>query len=234
MQVSAIQKFTTLDFPGKSACIIFTAGCNFRCGYCHNPEFVLPDRLRELREHFIPMDAVWSFLKMRRTLLDGVVISGGEPTLHRGLEDTLIRIKSMGFETKLDTNGSLPEMLKPLLEKGLVDYVAMDIKTSLSRYAELVSACVRPDAIQKSIEMIRDLAPDYEFRTTIVREHHDAKTIEDMRELVRGVKRYALQGFRPGHTLDESFGAYASVEHDELDALADVFRPEINEVIIRT
>jgi len=233
MRISAVQKFTTLDYPGKTACVVFTAGCNFRCGYCHNPEFVLPEQLKELEDHFIPDEVFWSFLETRRGLLDGVAVSGGEPTLQRELPDFLRHIKQMGFSVKLDTNGALPEILRPMLEEKLVDYVPMDVKTSLLRYTELVGACVRPEAIQESIKLIRELAPDYEFRTTIVREHHDAATLEDMRELVRGARRYALQGFRSGKTLDSAFSAYANVREKELETIGASFATEVDELIFR-
>lgn len=233
MRISAIQKFTTLDFPGKSACVVFTAGCNFRCGFCHNPEFVLPESLKQLEESFIPEEAFWGFLRLRQGLLEGVTLSGGEPLLQGDLPAFLKRIKEMGFAVKLDTNGALPELLEPILKSGSVDYVAMDIKTSLARYGELTGACVRPEAIRKSIDLIRSLSPDYEFRTTIVREHHDAETLDAMRELVRGSRRYALQGFRPGTTLDPTFEQYAAVGEEELKQLGTVFQEDVDELLTR-
>ena len=160
---------TLLDFPDRVACIVFTPGCNFRCGYCHNPEFVIPENLTKFRESFLSLESVFTFLDTRKGRLDGVVVSGGEPTLQVGLGDFLGKVKSMGFQTKLDTNGSLPEVLKPLLQEMLIDYVAMDVKTSLARYGELTEACVRAEAIRESIELIKDMAPDYEFRTTFPR-----------------------------------------------------------------
>lgn len=233
MRISAVQKFTTLDYPGKTACIVFTAGCNFRCGYCHNPEFVLPDRLKEFEEHFIPEEVFWGFLETRRGLLEGVAVSGGEPTLQRDLRAFLRRVKDMGFSVKLDTNGSLPEIIEPILEDGCVDYVAMDVKTSLDRYAELVGACVRPDAVKRSIDLIKRFAPDYELRTTIVAEHHDIGTLKEMRSLIQGAKRYSLQGFRSGHTLDAEFEHFATVGRGELEKLGMLFRDEAEEIIIR-
>lgn len=233
MRISGIQKFTVLDYPEKTACILFTPGCNFRCGYCHNPEFVLPERLKSLEPHLIAEDDVLRFLESRKYLLDGVVITGGEPTLQRDLPSLMRKVKVLGFSVKLDTNGSLPEILEPILAEGLADYVAMDVKTSLARYPELVGACVRPEAIAKSIELIKALAPDYEFRTTIVSEHHGPAEIEGMRSLVAGARRYVLQGFRPDITLDPAFGSYRAVGRGDLETLVEEFRPAVAEVLIR-
>ena len=233
MQISAVQKFTTLDFPDRLSCIVFTPGCNFRCGYCHNPEFVLPEQLIKLRDSFIDESSVFAFLETRIGKLDGVVVSGGEPTLQQGLETFLRKVKDMGFQTKLDTNGALPEVLQPLLEKELLDYVAMDVKTSLERYQELVGACMRPEAIRQSIGLIKRRAPEYEFRTTVLNEHHDRATWEAMIELLKGSQRFALQGFRPGKTLNSDFSEYHKVEREELEEIAKTLRDEIEEVFIR-
>lgn len=233
MKFSGIQRFTVLDYPGHVACIVFTPGCNFRCGYCHNPEFVRPESVKTLEPDFLDEDVIIRFLEGRRGLLDGIVVTGGEPTLHRGLPDFLRRVKALGFLIKLDTNGSLPDVLEPILREGLVDYVAMDVKTSLERYHELVTACVRPDAIRRSIELIKSLAPDYEFRTTIVSEHHGRPEFEAISKLIAGAKRYVLQGFRPDVTLDPSYGRHAPVTSVELEAIKTVFSPTIEKVFIR-
>lgn len=233
MQIGAVQKFSTLDFPGKTACVVFTAGCNFRCGYCHNPELVVPEQILELRDHMIPQDVFFAFLERRKGLIEGVAITGGEPTLQNGLPNFLRKIREMGFETKLDTNGSLPEMLEPILDAGLVDYVAMDVKTSLERYAELANACLRPDAVKQSIELIKNKAPDYEFRTTILTEHHDVETLKRVRELIRGAKRFALQGFRPAHTLEPEYQRKTLVSREELEVIEALFLDEVEEILIR-
>lgn len=234
MNISAIQKLTLLDFPDHVACIVFTPGCNFRCGYCHNPEFVLPESLQKLRKSFLTTSSAFAFLKERKGKLDGVVISGGEPTLQRGLADFLRGIKEMGFKTKLDTNGSLPEILRPLFKERLVDYVAMDIKTSLARYQELASACVRPEAIRESITLIKEQAPDYEFRTTVVKEHHDEGTLQDMRELIDGSRRYVLQGFRPGKTLHPAYEKCTKVSDQDLVRMSRTFSQAAETILIRT
>ncbi|PIR76985.1 MAG: anaerobic ribonucleoside-triphosphate reductase activating protein, partial [Candidatus Magasanikbacteria bacterium CG10_big_fil_rev_8_21_14_0_10_38_6] len=143
MVISGVQPFTLLDFPEKTACIIFTAGCNFRCGYCHNPEFVLPEKIQQIKTSFIDEETIYSFLQKRKGLLDGVVISGGEPTMMGDLPAFIRNIKELGFLVKLDTNGNRPLVLQHLLDEGLLDYVAMDVKTSLVNYADLVGDCVR-------------------------------------------------------------------------------------------
>ncbi len=234
VRCSGIQPFTQLDFPGSIACIAFLPGCNFRCGYCHNPEFVLPERLKETRDSWIEEDVFLSFLDKRQGLLDGVVISGGEPTMHPGLESFIRRIREKGFRIKLDTNGSYPKAIAHLLDEKLLDYVAMDVKTSLENYPELTGPCTKPEAIAQSIALIRDQAPDYEFRTTLLREIHELSTLEAMVELVRGAKRYALQPFRPATTLDPAFASYTAPDAAEMLMIADLFRPHVKELIIRS
>lgn len=233
IRCSGVQAFTLIDFPKSIACIAFLPGCNFRCGYCHNPEFVLPERLKETQESWIDEDVFLSFLEKRRGLLDGVVISGGEPTIHAGLPNFIRRIREKGFKVKLDTNGSRPEVIGPLLDEHLVDYVAMDVKTSLDRYPELVGPCVRPEAIRESIALIRERAPDYEFRTTLVSEIHGDHELNGILDLVRDSRRYALQAFRPGITLDPAFAKYSTPDAARMQEIAEQFRPHVGELIIR-
>jgi len=153
--------------------------------------------------------------------------------LHPGLGTFMCRVKDMGFKVKLDTNGSRPEILKSLLDDGCVDYVAMDVKTSLERYTELVGPCVKPEAIRESIAIIMDRAPEYEFRTTLLREVHGLSDLQQMADLVLGAKRYALQRFRPATTLDPAFANYSAPDDAELRLIADVFRPNVQELILR-
>ncbi len=208
-------------------------GCNFRCGFCHNPEFVLPNRLKETAASWIDESTFLAFLDQRRGLLDGVVISGGEPTMHPGLSDLIRHIRAKGFKVKLDTNGSHPEVLKRLLDEHLLDYVAMDVKTSLKRYPELVGACVKSESILESINLIREQAPDYEFRTTFIREIHGLPTLEEMAPLLRGSRRYVLQAFRPSVTLNPAFAGYTAPDASELKVIGELFSPFIQEVLIR-
>jgi pyruvate formate lyase activating enzyme len=233
MKLSAIQPFTVLDYPGKVACMVFTPGCNFRCGYCHNPEFVLPEQIKKLEPDFLEEETVIAFLGRRKGLLDGVVVTGGEPTLHSGLPAFLRRIKGMGFLVKLDTNGSRPEVLSALIDEGLLDYVAMDVKTSLDAYPALVGPCVRPVCIESSARLIRERVPDYEFRTTLLRGVHGPRELEGIRSLVTGARRYALQKFRPSITLDPALTQGAPPDDGEMRFIAELFRPHVGELILR-
>ncbi|MBR2965630.1 MAG: anaerobic ribonucleoside-triphosphate reductase activating protein [Clostridia bacterium] len=192
MTIMGLQKLTLLDFPGKIACTVFTGGCNFRCPFCHNASLVIPSKLGAA----MPTEDFFDFLKKRQGILGGVCVSGGEPTLMFDLEDFLTRIKSMGFLVKLDTNGSRPEVLRSLVEKGLIDYVAMDIKNSPDMYPKTVGVegfDVAP--ILESAEYLMSGAVEFEFRTTLVEGHHTEREIRLIGEWLRGAPRYYLQNF---------------------------------------
>lgn len=219
MQISAIQKLTLLDFPGKAAATVFTPGCNFRCGYCHNAEFVLPERIAKLQESFIPEEVFLKFLAKRKNLLDGVCITGGEPTLQYDLEDFIKKIRALGFLIKLDTNGSNPAMVKNLLAQNLLDYIALDIKASPENYQKLVGV----DAIEK-VQQTRDLILhskiDYEFRTTLVKELIDDDEWQKILHFIKGAKKYFLQNFQTrGGCLNPEFRKYHSFSQAELEKL---------------
>lgn len=234
MLISGITPCTFLDFPENTACIVFTPGCNFRCAYCHNPEFVLPERIRELRPGFIPEDAFFTFLDKRQGLLDGVVVTGGEPTLMPDLLEFLRKIKDKGFKTKLDTNGNRPSVLRRALDEGLVDYVAMDVKTSLDEYKTLGGSLVDPGAVFESIEMLKSSLVPNEFRSTILQEFHPQSVLDDMAKLLVGAKTLYLQQFRPGITLKEEASGYSPFSLSEMEKLADFFRQTVNTVILRS
>ena len=233
MKLSAIQRFTMLDYPDKVACIAFTPGCNMRCGFCHNPEFVLPEQIRELSSGFIAEETFFNFLDQRRGLLEGVVVSGGEPTIWQDLPKFLRTIKDKGFLTKLDTNGNHPEMLERLLREHLVDYVAMDVKTSLPEYSMLVGGGVTGAEIEKSIRLLKTAGIPYEFRTTLIKEVHSEAVLHDMAELLSGAERYYLQTFRPGHTLNPIFATYHPFSRAEMEAWCRTLAPRVGEVTIR-
>ena len=192
MNIQGLQKLTLLDYPGKMACTVFLSGCNFRCPFCHNGDLVLPSEEQE----GISEEKLLSFLKKRQGILDGVCITGGEPLLRPDLAELMERIRALGFSVKLDTNGSRPDRLKDLVERGLVDYVAMDIKNAPSRYAETVGV---PDfdltPVQESVEFLLSGAVDYEFRTTVVSEYHTSAEIQEIGKWILGAKRYFLQAF---------------------------------------
>lgn len=233
MQISGVQKFTLLDYPEKTSCIVFTAGCNFRCGYCHNPEFVLPEELNKIKNNFIEEETFFRFLDQRRGLLDGVVISGGEPTIMWDLPNFIKRIKEQGFLVKLDTNGNNPLMLEKILKDGLVDYIAMDLKTNLDSYKELAGSRAIIENIEKSIFLIMSFGLLYEFRTTLVRELHTESILKDMADMIEGANVLYLQKFRPGKVLDSGFEKYTTFSDNEMDSIAKIFKNKIKDVIIR-
>lgn len=192
MRIQGLQKLTLLDFPGKVACTVFTAGCNFRCPFCHNASLVvnIPQEAEITEEGF------FDFLKKRQGVMDGVCVSGGEPLLQPGIEDFIQRIKEMGYAVKLDTNGSFPEKLQTLVEKGLIDYVAMDIKNSRESYS--ITSGVEPldiEAIEKSVSYLKEGHIPYEFRTTVVKNFHTEEEFERIGEWLLGAKQYFLQNF---------------------------------------
>lgn len=233
MLISGIQQFTMLDYPRKLACIIFLAGCDFRCGFCHNAQFVLPEEINKIKKHFIPKEAVLHFLHQRKDKLDGVVISGGEPTLSSGLKELMKDIKEMGFLVKLDTNGHQPQKIEEILKQKLVDYIAMDIKSDLESYQKLTSSCIKVDNIVKSIELIKTSRIDYEFRTTIINEIHNDNVLRNMISLVKGAKCYALQSFRPQKTLNPVFSSYHGPNEHQLNEIKQLFLPYVQDIIVR-
>ena len=233
MTISGLQKMTLLDFPGKVACTVFLHGCNYRCPFCHNAELLegKPEPLMDVGEFL-------TFLKKRVGLLDGVCISGGEPTLSAGLKEFIREIKAMGYAVKLDTNGSRPGVLKALVAEGLVDYVAMDIKNSPSRYPDTCGlAKVDLAAIEESVRFLMSGAVDFEFRTTVVDPLHDASTIEEMgrwlHNLAGGkpVKKLFLQPFVDRDTV--VFSGLKAPESGKLAEFTELLRPFVLDVSVR-
>ncbi len=197
MLIGGLQKLTLIDYPGKIACTVFVVGCNFRCHFCHNPELVDPVKFK-LSES-IEEKKFFDFLKSRKGLLEGVCITGGEPTIHPDLPQFIKEIKALGFLVKLDTNGTSPKMIEALVSGGIVDYIAMDIKTSLQNnfYEKVVGVAVDFENIKKSIEIIMQSDLEFEFRTTVVPGLHTEENILDITKYIHGAKRYYLQQFRP-------------------------------------
>lgn len=191
MLILGLQKLTLLDYPGRTACTVFTGGCNFRCPFCHNAPLVLPGREQEPYTE----EEVLSYLKKRAGLLDGVCVSGGEPTLQEGLDAFLRRVKALDYQVKLDTNGSRPEALRALLRQGLADYVAMDVKSSPEEYARACGVPVDLEKVNESIDLLLSGCVDYEFRTTVVAGLHTPQIIEQTARRIAGAKRYFLQAF---------------------------------------
>ena len=190
MTVKGLQKLTLLDYPGELGAIVFFGGCNFRCPFCHNGTLVLggaPD---------IDTEELFSFLKSRVGRLGAVVISGGEPTIYKDLPDFIRRVRSLGFKIKLDTNGTNPDMIIALVNDGLVDYVAMDIKNSPDEYSSCTGCEVDMEKIKKSVEFLLSGAVEYEFRTTLVRQLHTLENMKKIGEWIRGARRYFLQSYK--------------------------------------
>lgn len=198
--IKGIQKVTLLDYPGKVACTVFTGGCNFRCPFCQNGDLVLnPASVPDIR-----FSEIFDYLKKRRGVLDGVCITGGEPLIQKELDRFIRECKSLGYLIKLDTNGYEPEKLQKLLSDGIIDYIAMDIKSCVERYP---AVCGFPDMetgrILKSVDIIRNSGLEYEFRTTTVHELHTNADFESMGEWLRGAKKYFLQRFSPSGAIIE-------------------------------
>jgi pyruvate formate lyase activating enzyme len=224
MRIGGLQKFSLIDYPGKTCAIIFTIGCNFRCKYCHNPELVIPEQY--IKD--IPTEEILDFLKKRKDKLDAVCITGGEPTLHPDLIDFIQKIKDMGFLVKLDSNGSNPEVLKKIIDKKLVDYIAMDIKSPLNDYEKIMCWKIPADKLEKSIKLIMNSGIDYEFRTTITKELTSKKDLEEIAKTIKGAKKYYLQKFIPTKTNDKEFMKATTYSDKELKELAEKLVKYVN------
>ena len=231
--ICGLQKMTLLDFPGKIACTVFLGGCNFRCPFCHNSELFTgkPEKLMEDEEFF-------KFLSTRKGLLDGVCVTGGEPTLYKTLPAFLARIKEMGFLVKLDTNGYRPEAVKALVKEGLVDYIAMDVKNSPAMYAQTVGLeTVDMAAIEESLRFLMEADVDYELRTTLVDQLHNSASIQDMGvwlgSLVPGKKpkKLFLQSFVDRDTV--LFSGLSAPESEATQEFAKILAPFAEQVTIR-
>ncbi len=227
MVIKGLQKTTLLDFPGKVACTVFTGGCNFRCPFCHNASLVIkPNDAPE-----IDLDAFMYFLDKRRGILDGVCITGGEPLLQKDIDKFISAIRAKGYAIKLDTNGSDPDKLEELIDAGILDYVAMDIKSSQEKYSLLAGTDKYADKVSKSVSLLLEGKMDYEFRTTVVRELHELSDFEDIGKWISGAKRYYLQQFKDsGDLIEGGFSAYGD---SEMMAALDIVKRYIPAAEIR-
>jgi pyruvate formate lyase activating enzyme len=215
MVVGGLQKTSLIDFPGQVACVVFLSGCNFACPYCHNPDLVSGGDSAATGDGIEP---VLAHLRRRRALLDAVVISGGEPTLNAGLEKLCAAIKQLGYRVKIDTNGSRPKQIRRLLDRGLVDYIAMDIKTDPARYGPFVRDGTTEAVLMESVGLIMERSPAYEFRTTCAKPLVDETVIAAIARRIRGAQCYVLQPFQGGRILNPDFfnGIPAVCSQDEL------------------
>ena len=228
IHIGGLERNTLLDYPGRVAATIFVAGCDLRCLFCQNSSLV-EGTVQEIRE-----EDVLAFLEKRKGKLTGVCISGGEPTLQADLPDFIAKVKSLGYMVKLDTNGTEPEMLRLLAAKGLVDYVALDIKTSRTHYRELCNIDLDMEKVGESVRLLIDGSfPEYEFRTTVVAEFYDDTTAREVGEWLSGARRYYLQNFVDTNTTFVGRGVLHGRSREEIEAYADILRKTISEVSLR-
>ncbi len=213
MLIKGFQKLTLLDFPGKTACTVFTGGCNFRCPFCHNAGLVT-----KMDTEIIPEREVFEHLKKRQGILDGIAITGGEPLLQGDIEEFLRKVRELDYAIKLDTNGSFPEKLESIIENGLCDYVAMDIKNSKEKYAETISISnFGISNIEKSVEILKKGKVPFEFRTTVSKNFHTIKDIENIGKWIAGTENYYLQNFvDSGNLIDSNTEGVSKEEMKEM------------------
>ena len=208
MNIQGFSKTSLLDYPGHIAAVVFTGGCNFRCPFCHNSDLVLTPSAEYTEEE------VLAVLKKRRGILEGVCITGGEATLQPGLIDFMRKLRELGYKIKLDTNGYRPDVLRAVLNEGLVDYVAMDIKNSLPKYPLTAGISnFRKEDISESISLLMTSTVDYEFRTTVVHELHTEEDLIEIAHMLTGCRHYFLQSFKDsGNILKDGYSAYSDPE----------------------
>lgn len=231
MKIGGLQKLTLIDYPQKVACTVFLSGCNFRCPWCYSGELVLPEKIKDYPE--IKEEDFFYFLSQRKNKINGVVVCGGEPTINPEIDNFLEKIKKEGFLVKLDTNGSNPEVLERLINKNLLDYIAMDVKAPLQKYEEVVGAKFDSQKIKKSIEIIIKSGVDYEFRSTLISDLHTNEDVVIMGEMVKGAKKYFLQSFRPEKTIDESFLLKKPFFKEEMEEFKEKVSPFVEKCEIR-
>ena len=227
MKIKGLQKLTLLDYPGRLAATVFLGGCNMRCPFCHNASLVVRPDNTEITE-----DELFAFLESRRGKLSGVCVTGGEPTLNRELPSFISKIRALGYSVKLDTNGTHPEMLESLIRDGLVDYVAMDIKTSIENYGRVSGIPdIDTSKIERSIDLLLSGTVPYEFRTTVVRELHTASDFYSIGRRIEGARAYFLQSFKDsGDLIEDGFSSYSGAE---ILALLDIVKVYIPNAQIR-
>lgn len=228
MKLAGLQKLTLLDYPGRVACTVFTAGCNLRCPFCHNSELVLPERDPFLLDE----EEFFSFLKKRQGILEGVCVTGGEPLIQKDIEAFLRRIKELGYAVKLDTNGCFPDRLCALVEQKLVDFVAMDIKNCPDRYAVTAGIpALDITAVQESVSFLLSGTVDYEFRTTVAAQLHDEDCFRAIGPWLKGAKMYAIQNFRDSG--DVLIGGLSPCSTQQIESFAEIVRPFVQRVVTR-
>lgn len=231
MLLGGYQKLTLIDYPGKIATTVFTVGCSFRCPFCHNPELVLATHNSQ---PITPEKEFFDFLKKRQGKLEGVCITGGEPTIQPDIIDFIKKIKELGFLVKLDTNGTRPEVIKELFKLGIIDYVAMDIKHAKKKYALACGKKTDIKKIEKSVKMIMQSGVDYEFRTTVVPGIHTEKDFLDIAKWIRGAEKYYLQEYRDIKILDKKLRKLNKGKSVDLQRIQREIAPFVKKVGIRS
>lgn len=227
--IGGLKKTSLLDYPHKISAIVFTQGCNFRCGYCHNPGL-----LKGSKSDSISLESFFEFLSKRQGKLDGVVITGGEPTLQKDLICFIEQIKKMGFLVKLDTNGSNPDVIRKLLADGLIDYIAMDIKAPLDKYHLITNVQLDVEKISQSISLIMGSVIDYEFRTTVISSQLSFNDFNEIGKIISGAKRYFLQKFEvKTEILDNSLSFEKSYSDEEFNLIINLLKKYIDVVGLR-
>ncbi len=227
MKIAGLRNLSLVDYPGKLAATIFVPGCNFRCGYCHNPELV------EGKPEILDEEEVIDRICNRNKIIEAVVITGGEPTLYNDICDFALRIRDKGFEVKVDTNGAGPDNIERLFRENAVNYVAMDIKTSINKYNLVSSDENIGDALLKSIHLIMLSTISYEFRTTCVPGIVDEEDIEKIGKSIKGARKYCLQQFRPFQTYDSKFERVMPYSKETLHKFKEILQQYVREVEIR-
>ena len=229
MRIGGLQRFSLIDFPGCIAAVVFTQGCSLRCGFCHNPELVIP----KLYADCVPEERVIAFLDGRRGQLDGVAVTGGEPTDQPELIPFVRCVREMGFRTKLDTNGTRPQVLRKLIRERLVDYVAMDVKAPLEKYPAVTGVPVDTTLIAESIALLKRGDVDYEFRTTVVNGHIGPADVAALGRLLQGARRYVLQMFVAGKHVDAHFASVRPYTSMALELMARQLREYVQVCDVR-
>ncbi len=232
MKIGGLEKCSLVDFPSCVSAIVFTQGCNFHCGYCYNPELVYPTLFKES----IPEEKILAFLESRKGKLGGVVITGGEPTMQEDLIPFINKVRSLGFKVKLDTNGASPEVLKEIIKNRIVDYIAMDIKGSLDKYADIACVAISPDKIKKSIRLILNSKIDYEFRTTVIKSQISLGDFKKIGKMIQGARLYALQNFviPPEYKINNrKFLKEKTYSKEEFEQIKEIMEGFVKKCIVR-
>ncbi len=222
MKIAGFQKLTLLDYPSKVACIIFTQGCNYKCPYCQNSGLI-----DHSNEDLIDEEEIFKYLNKRKGVIDGIVISGGEPTIQKDLKTFMKKAKDLGFLVKLDTNGSNPNLVEEIINEGLVDYIAMDIKNVLKLYKDVTAVTPNVENLKRSIELIKNSPIEHEFRTTIIKNIHDIDKILEICSYVEGEKMFLQNFVRSENVLGEYLEPFSEAELVEIDNILKEKSPNV-------